>query len=222
MRPSLQQHLLWKTCSHPSQTSRRIRDHPWASLPSDGSSGSRIDPSQDSGPAVPSVFSTQPPSEAFGHSWSLLPDPSALPWSWHCRAEGCWSPRAQKKGKNSLCSERQELGELHKSSHRASPLTESSREASPKNSWGRSCVPHNLGALPTSSLAVSPPPLQENLKSLLSCKASAMPPSFLISQFGNKERKMCGHTEKGSWKKPRYHFSKVEDWWASLGLSTLE
>lgn len=53
-----------------------------------------IDPSQDSGPAVPlSVLHSASPM-AFGHSWSLLLDPSALPWSWHC-----WTPREQKKGK---------------------------------------------------------------------------------------------------------------------------
>lgn len=90
--------------------------------------GSWSDPSQD--PGASSASSTQPPT-AFGQGWSLLPD--------HCGAEGCWTPKAQrKKGQKSLCSGGRS-GESCKNPHpKSSPLSKSSREVSPRGGEGNS------------------------------------------------------------------------------------
>lgn len=78
----------------------------------------------------------------------LLLDPSVLPWSWHCQAEGSGSPTAQKKGKNSSAPEGRSC---------KNPLTKSSREASLK-------IPQEEAASPTTGRFSPPFPRQLHLQ----------------------------------------------------------
>lgn len=103
----------------------------------------------------------------------------------------------RKMGKNSLCSGGQELGELHKSSHRVSPQLRAAErpllkilggEAASLTTWGFS---HLFPGGFTSTFA-------GKSESLPSCKVRAEPPSFLISQFGNRERAKRVGTQRGA------------------------
>lgn len=178
---------------------------------------------------MPSLFSVQPPA-AFGalveHSWSLLPDPSALPWSRHGEAGGSLTPTTQKKGKNPSALGAGAVRAAKNLSPRVSLLAKSSREASPKipQEEAASLTTQGGFSLSTFSLAVSPPPLQENQN--LSPPASLEPSQLHFSptslETQREREKRVGHTQRRGWKTLRYHFPKVEDWWTSLDLSTLE
>lgn len=159
-----------------------------------------------------------------GHSWSLLLDPSALPWSQHCQAEGFWNPDSTEKGQKPLCSRGQELGELQKSSHQEFPPWPRGAER-PLLKFPRKKL------RPSQPEGFSPPfPWQFHLHLCRKIRISPLPlarlePShlhFSSPTMETEKKNRVGHAQRRSWKKPRYHFSKVEDWWASLGLSTLE
>lgn len=108
-------------------------------------------------------------------------------------------------------------------SPRVSLLTKSSREASPKIPQEEAAsLTTGGGFLSTFSLAVSPPPLQENQNLSPPARLELSQLHFSPTSLETEREKRVGHTQRRSWKTPRYHFPKVEDWWTSLDLSTLE
>lgn len=160
---------------------------------------------------MPSLFSVQPPA-AFGalveHSWSLLPDPSALPWSRHGEAGGSLTPTTQKKGKNPSALGAGAVRAAKNLSPRVSLLAKSSREASPKipqeeaaslttqGGFSLHLFPVSLHLFPGSFTST----FAGKSESLPSSKLRTKPASLLTYQLGNteRERKTCGaHTEEG-------------------------
>lgn len=198
MRPSLQQHLLLLEDLQPPKAN--LQENQGLSMGFPGCETAGLIP--------PRIL-------------DLLCSPLSLPWLLGTAGASSWIPQrflgagtvglrgagphsTEKGQKNPSALEGTSWESCKNPLTKSFPLTESSREASPKNS----CIPHTWGVLPTFFPASFTSTFAGKSESLPSCKVRAKPPSFLISQFGNRERKMCGHTQRGSWKKPRYHFQR--------------
>lgn len=161
VRPSLQQHLLWKTCSHP----RNLQENQGSStglpcLPLAQETAGLIPPRiQD--PLCPEYSPLSLP-RLLGTAGASSRIPQRFPGAGTARLRGAGTPRAQKKGKNASTPEGRSWESCKNPLTKSFPPPKSSREASPKIPQEEAASLTTRGVLSALPLAASPPPLQEN------------------------------------------------------------